>query len=192
MIRNLILGNQSFLEQQFNMAVIATAFANALVAQQIDPAVADVPPKSRTILNQANHAGRARALLDTQVLTQFDKVLMRAADRHVQESLRIENRLGNFFEILADRLGGDLRRPGAVRVTAHAVDNDQQYAILPLVYADTILVLLTTSNEAELRAFKLQTDTRVDFHRAANFAINACRVVASYGRRSKKSFPFTD
>ncbi len=138
------------------MAVIAGALVNRLVTQEIYPAVADVGPVGGVVLNQANRAGRAWPHFNTSVGTETDQILMRLPDSQVQKALRVEDRFGHSIEGLDDRFTSHLGRPGAVRMTTHPVDHDQNHGVRIGGNSDAVLIFFPTADQTQFCIFELQ------------------------------------
>jgi hypothetical protein len=81
---------------------------------------------------------------------------MRGAQRQVQKSERIEQRLRRLPEALDHRLLRDLGGPFAVSVTTHAVAGDQQRGLFGHGYADTILIGIASPLKTEFCIFNPQ------------------------------------
>ena len=145
-----------FAHQQLDVAVIARALAQLAGAQMVHAAVTDVRPIGRSLLHDAHRTGGTRAHLQRQPRRQADDAGMRCAQRQVQESERIEQRLGRLPEALDHRLLRDLGGPLAFGVTAHAVARDQQRGLLGHGYTDTILVGIASALKAEFCIFDPQ------------------------------------
>ncbi len=82
--------------------------------------------------------------------------LVRAPERQVQESERIEDGLRRVPEGFDQRLDGGLGGLGAVGVTAHAVDDDEQGGVLGDRDGDAILIVGATSEQADFGVFDAQ------------------------------------
>ena len=126
------------------------------LAQLIDPAVPDMRPIGGRVLHQAHGAGRAGARLDAESHPQLDHLLMRPAHRQMQESERIENRMGCLPEGLEQRRQRGFGRSRAFGMAAHAVDDDQKDRLIGGRHRDAILVLLAMADEADVSGLDLQ------------------------------------
>ena len=82
--------------------------------------------------------------------------LVRAPQRQVQEAQRIEQRLRGVPEGLDDHLLGYLGGAGAIGVTAHAVDDDEQGGVLGNGRAHPVLVLFAPTQQADFGTFDSQ------------------------------------
>ena len=111
------------------------------------------------LLDQAHRAGRARPLLERQLGAEPDDLLVRASERQVQESERIKQRLRRVPEGFRDHLLGDLRGARAVGMSAHAVDRDQERGVLGHRGADSILIFLAPTEQADVGVFDPQEDS---------------------------------
>lgn len=81
---------------------------------------------------------------------------MRAANGKVQEADRVENWLRDAAKGIANGFRGELGCLGAVGVATHAIDGDQENRLLPGQHLDTILILLTVADQAEICVFNAQ------------------------------------
>ena len=70
---------------------------------------------------------------------------MRATKSQMQESERIENGLRRVPEALDERLDGSLGGFGAIGMTSHAVDDDEQGGMLRDRDRNAILIVGTTT-----------------------------------------------
>ena len=127
------------------MAVVARAFEDLAAAQKIDAAVADVRPERAAVLHQAHGAGGARPQFERQIGAELGHFLVRAAERQMQESERIENGLRRVPEGFDQRLDGGLGGLGAIGMTSHAVDDDEQGGMLGDRDRHAILIVGTTT-----------------------------------------------
>ena len=91
----------------------------------------------------------------------FDHFFVRAAQRQVQEAERIEHRLRRVPERLEHDLERRLRGARAVRVTAHAVDDDQQGGMLGDRDGDAILIVVAITEQADFGVLDAQGVLRV-------------------------------
>jgi hypothetical protein len=130
MRQRLLRGDHAFAQQEFHMAVIASALEHFSPPQQIDPAVADVCPVRAAVLHQAHGAGGARPCLDRQAGAELHDFLVRASERQVQETERIQDGLRRVPERFDQHLDGGFSRLGAIGMAAHAVDHDEQRGVL--------------------------------------------------------------
>ena len=127
------------------MAVIASALEDFPTAQKIDAAVADVRPERAAVLHQANRAGCTRPQFERQIGAELRDFLVRAAERQMQEAERIEDRLRRVPEAFDQRLDGGLRGLGAIGMTTHAVDDDEQGGMLRDRDGYAILIVVATT-----------------------------------------------
>ena len=118
----------------------------------IDAAVADVRPVRFLPLHQADRAGRARPHVDREAGADRDDGRVGAADREVQESERIEQRLGLGAEQVEHHLAADFGGARAVGVAAHAVHDDEQRRAFARGDRGTILVVFAVAGQADLGA----------------------------------------
>src|SRR5579863_9433088 len=158
MIVGLLGIDHALAQQQLHVAVIAAARQELSLAQVIDAAVADVRPPGGVLLYQAHRAGGARPLLERQLRAEFDHLLVGAADGQVQEAERIEERLRRGGERFHDRLLGHLRGARTVRVSAHAVDHQQQRCVLADRGVHPVLILVAPAQQADFRVFDSQAE----------------------------------
>ena len=122
----------------------------------IQTAVADVSPPAGALLDQTHRAGGARPLFEWQLRAELHDFIVRAAERQMQESHRIEQRLRGVPEGIHDHLLSDLRGAGPVRVSAHAVDHHQQGGVLSDRGGNAVLVFLTPAQQADVRVLDPQ------------------------------------
>jgi uncharacterized protein (TIGR00255 family) len=113
-------------------------------------------PIGRALLDQAHGTGGARPVLEGQVQPDAHHLLMGTAERQVQESERIEQRLRGMPERLEQGLEGDLGRARTFGVAAHAVHDHQQHGMLGDGHRNPVLVLLATPEETQIGVFNLQ------------------------------------
>jgi hypothetical protein len=74
----------------------------------------------------------------------------------MQESQRIENRVRCLPEQFQERRQGRLRGPGTFRMTAHAINDDQQNGVLGSRHRDPVLIFVAMADEAHVRGLDLQ------------------------------------
>ena len=84
-------------------------------------------------------------MLERQVGAELGHLLVRAAQRQVQEAERIEDGLRRVPERLDQHLDGGLGGLGAIGMTAHAVDHDEQGRVLRDRDGDAILIVAATT-----------------------------------------------
>ncbi len=87
-------------------------------------------------------------------------LLVRGAERQVQEADRIEERRRRGLEALAGDLQRDLGGALALGMAAHAVAGDQQCGLLADHGADAILVGLARAQQAEFSVFNAQAGSK--------------------------------
>jgi hypothetical protein len=104
-------------------------------------------PVGGAFLDQADRDGRARPRIDALAVAQPGHVVMRAAQRQMQEADGIEHRqrclLEGIEQALQRRVGG----AAAVGMTAHAVDDHEQRGLIGRGYGHTVLVVLTIPDQ---------------------------------------------
>ena len=100
------------------------------MTQVVHAAVADVRPERRAFLDEADRRGGARPRVDRLAVAELRDVVVRPAQRHVQEAERIEHRQRGLAERFEQALERGVRGAAAVGVAAHAVDDDQQRGLL--------------------------------------------------------------
>ena len=147
---------ESLAQQQLHMAVIAGSCGHGTVAQQIDAAVPDVGPVGRTLLHQAHGAGRPGSMLQGQVQPDAHHFLVGTAQRQVQKTQGIEQRLRGVPEGLEQDLEGDFGGARTFSVAPHAIHHDQQCGVLGDGHRHPVLVLLPAAEKAQIRVFNLQ------------------------------------
>jgi hypothetical protein len=152
----LLSADQTLAQQQLDVAVVAAARDQLAAPYVIDAAVADVRPPAGVLLDEAYGAGGARPLLERQLGAELHDFLVGAPERQVQEAERIEQRLRRVPEGLGDHLLRHLRGARAVRVSAHAVDRNQERCMLGDRRADPILILLAPAYQADIGVFDPQ------------------------------------
>jgi hypothetical protein len=81
---------------------------------------------------------------------------MRSAQRQVQESERVDQRLRRLPEALDHRLLRYIGSPLAIGVTAHAIARNQQRGLIGHGYTDAILVRFASALKTEFRMFDPQ------------------------------------
>ena len=74
----------------------------------------------------------------------------------MQESQRIENRMRRLPERFEQRRQRGFRGTRAFRMTAHAVDHDQQHRVLGGRHRDPVLIFFAVADEAHVRGLDLQ------------------------------------
>src|SRR5262249_45961182 len=156
----LFRGDQAFAQQELDVTVIAAARDHRSMPQMVEPAIADMGPPRRSLLYQADGACSAWALLDRELSTELHDFLVRAPQRQVEKTKRIEERLRRLSERLQDDLLRDLGRFRSIGVATHTVDHDEQRRLLGDRYRDPILVLLAPAQEADVGV----VDPQEEFH----------------------------
>ena len=150
MAAHLALGDQSFAQQQLDVAVVARAGFDAAAAQLVDPAVADVRPIRAAVLDQAYGAGRARLVVERDAFAELDDTVVRARERQGQKALRIEHRQRHLGERFLERRDRHLGGARAVGVAAHAVDDHHQQRFAVGYEIDAILVFGPIARQSQL------------------------------------------
>ena len=74
----------------------------------------------------------------------------------LQKSQRIENRMGRLPERLEQRCQRGFRSARSLRMTAHAIDHDQQYRLIGGCHCNAVLILLAVADQAHIRGLDLQ------------------------------------
>jgi hypothetical protein len=74
----------------------------------------------------------------------------------MQESERIEDGVRSLPEGLEQSRERGFRGARALRVTAHAVDHDQQHRVIGGRHCDSVLIFLAVADEAHIRGLDLQ------------------------------------
>jgi hypothetical protein len=152
----LSLGDAAGAQQQLHVAVVARAIDDRAATQLVDATVADVGPVGARSLHEANRAGSAGPRFRGQAQTEADDGLVRAADRQVQESVRVEQRSAGVPEFLDHRTNRDFRGARPVGVAAHAVDDDEKCGSVAHGDCHAILVFLAITKNAHVRVLDLQ------------------------------------
>ena len=152
-ILHLAGADDAFAHQQLDMAVIAGSLAQPAGAQMVHAAVAHMRPIGGSLLHNAHRTGGTRAHLQRQSRRQSDDARMRSAERQVQETERVHQRLGRLPEALDHRLLRHLGGPLAIGVTAHAIAGNQQRGLIGHGDTDAILVGFATALKTEFRIF---------------------------------------
>ena len=153
---NFGFGDQAFAQQHLDVAVIARALEHLRLAQLIDAAVADVRPIGGGLLHQTDRTGGARSRLDAQAHAELHDFLVGSSQRQMQETQRIENRMRRLpkcFDQGRERGFGGAR---AFRMTAHAVDHDQQHCLVRGRHGNPVLIFFAVPDQAHVRGFDLQ------------------------------------
>ena len=122
------------------MAVVTSTHDDGALAEVIHPAIANVRPPCRVLLDEADRAGSAGSLLQGEAHANAHDLFVRTAQGHVQKAQRIEQRLGCMPEGFEKRLLRDLGCARTISVPAHAIDHDEQNRMLGNRRDDTILV----------------------------------------------------
>ena len=89
-------------------------------------------------------------MLEQELATEKDDVLMRLAEREMQEAQRIEDRLDLLVEAGGQRQQRRLGGLGAIGVTAHPVHGNDQGRVLTGGDADAILIVTPVTDQADL------------------------------------------
>ena len=97
--------------------------------------------------------GRASTLKPAPELDHF---LVRPAQRQVQESQRIEDRMRRLPERLEQRRERGLGGARAFGMAAHAVDHHQEHGLLGGRDGDPVLIFFAVADEAHVRGLDLQ------------------------------------
>jgi hypothetical protein len=74
----------------------------------------------------------------------------------MQESQRIEDRVGRLPKRFEQSGQRGLSRARAFRMTAHPVDHDQQHRLLRGRHCDSILIFIAMADEADIGGLDLQ------------------------------------
>src|SRR5690606_16208368 len=98
MVRNFFLGDLAFAQQQLDMAVIARALEHLTVPNVIHAAIADMRPVRGAVLDEAYRRRSTRARIDALRISESGDLIVGAAQRHVEETERIEDRRGRLME----------------------------------------------------------------------------------------------
>ena len=77
MILRFFLADRAFLDQDFDMTVVAGSSQYAVAAYLVNTAVADVRPERPAFLHEADGTSRARAKIDGNVGTECDDFIVR-------------------------------------------------------------------------------------------------------------------
>ncbi len=131
------------------MAVVARARLDRAAAQLIDAAVADVRPIRAAVLDEAHGAGGARLVIERDAIAELDDAVVSARERQGQEPLRIEYRVRRLRERFLERRDRHLGGSRAVRVPAHAVDDDHQQRLAVRDEVDSILVFRPMARQGQ-------------------------------------------
>ena len=149
---DLVLADRAVAQQLLDVAVVARAGNHRTATHVIDAAVADVRPVGLLPLHQADRAGRARAHVHREPGADCDHCRVRAADREVQEAERIEQWLGLGAKQFEHDLAADFGCARAVRMSAHAVHDDEQRRALARGDCGAVLVVFAVAGQADLGA----------------------------------------
>ena len=152
--------DQALAQQQLDVAVIAGPGEEGSLPEVVQTAVADVRPPGGLLLHHAHRAGCPRTMLDRQLGAELDDLLVRAPESQVQKSHRVEERLRCLREGLEDDLLRHFGGTGAIGVTAHAVHDDEQRAVLGNRGRDPVLVLLASAQETDIGVVHSQEEIR--------------------------------
>jgi hypothetical protein len=85
---------------------------------------------------------------------------MRPTDGQVQESIGVEQWSTRFPELADHGADRNFRRPGAVGVPAHAIDDGKERCAVTDGDRDTILVFFAIPEEAQVRVLDMQWPLR--------------------------------
>jgi hypothetical protein len=156
MTGNLVLGDQAFLEQRFDVTVVAGALHEGPAAEKIGAGVADVQPPDPGLLNQGANAGCARFALDGQTVAEGDDRVV--GGRNGRGEKFVGRAAGHSpaperpHECVSGRLGCAL----AFRMAAHAVYDHEQSNITRPGQHDPVLVLFAIADESDFGRFDAQ------------------------------------
>ena len=114
-------------------------------------------------------AGRARTLLDRQLSAEPHDFLVRASERQMQKTERIEQRLRCLPEGLEHDLLGHFRSARAVGVPAHAIHDHEQRGMFRNRGRDPVLILLARAEEADIGVLDPQEDVCASVRLDASF-----------------------
>ena len=177
----LLGGDQSFPQQQLDVAMVARAQHEGAVPQVINPAIADVYPPSGALLYEAHGTGGPGAMLDGKLCPELHDFLVSTAQGEMQETERVEKGLRRVPKRFENRLLRDLGRLGTVGVSAHSVDHDQERGVFGNSCRNPILVLFAPSEEAYIGVLHPQESIR------ASVRLVALYITLQAGSRSSTS-----
>ena len=112
--------------------------------------VSDTTKTGGAFLHHTDGRGGAGTMFDRQSRAERGDFLVRLSERQVQEAQRIDHGLGRVPETLDEDLARDLRGAFAFRVSAHAVQDEQQRRVIGNRGGDAVLVVLACSAQADL------------------------------------------
>jgi hypothetical protein len=151
MVARLVLLDETLAKQELHMAVIARALVHGTFAKLVHAAVADVRPICETVLNETRRASGARPALQGDTVAAVDDSVVGLGQGQSQEALWVEQRMCSVLEALCERVDRDLRGQRAAGVAAHAVDYDDQGAMLVRYDFDLVLIFLSVPDKREFR-----------------------------------------
>ena len=126
MATHLALGDQSFAQQQLDMAVIARAGLDRGRRATGRSGCRRRAPNTRRLLDEAYGAGRARLVVERDAVAELDDTVVRARERQGQKSLRIEHRQRHLGEGFLECRDGHFCGASAMGVAAHSVDDHHE------------------------------------------------------------------
>jgi hypothetical protein len=146
--RDFLFRDLAFAQQQLDMTVVASARVNSAVAYPVDAAVADVSPVGSAFLHEADGNRRARARIDALAAAEPRHVVVRLAQRQMEKTERVEQRVLRLMEGIQQALERGVSRATAVGMASHSVDHDQQRRLVGCRHGDAILVVLAIADQA--------------------------------------------
>ena len=147
---NFFFGDLAFAQQQLDMAVIAGTRQHLAVTNVIDAAVADVRPVRCTFLDQAHGDGGARPRVDALAVAEPRHVVVRPAQRQMQEADRIEHRQRRLAEGIEQALERGVGGAAAIGMAAHAIDDHEQRGLIGRGDGDAVLVVFAVTDQTQI------------------------------------------
>ena len=160
MVAHLLCRDQSLSQQELDVTVISGALNYRAAANVIDATVAYMRPPGRLLLNQAYSTRRPRPVLERQMRTEPDDFFMSTAQREMQKTDRIEDRVRGVGECFDHDLLRDLGSARAFGVTAHPIDGQQQRSMLSDDGDRFVLVIVPGTEKTDVGVVDLQGSAR--------------------------------
>jgi hypothetical protein len=112
--------------------------------------------ESCIVLHKAQGTGGPRARFQGKASAKRDKIQVGTANGKVQEANRVEYRLSDAAERIANGFCSQLGCLGAIGVPPHAIDGEEQNRPFPCQNLDTILIFVTITDQAQICVFDAQ------------------------------------
>ncbi len=143
MVERLFFRDRAFLNQHFDVAVVARPSQQPALAHVVDPAVADMPPPAAVFLDQTDRTGCPRPKIHCEIRADLDDLVVCTRQRRIQKSLRVKQRQFRRHELILHGLQADFRCLRPVLVPAHAIEHQHDPRIVGYDNGGPILVILT-------------------------------------------------